>query len=436
MTIDHRSDPVIVVSSDTHVGPLESTLAEYCPSRYREALADFNVHKDQVRRRIRQEAASRTGELTPQVLGPAMAWNLQTAGHHNCSARLADMDRDGVAAGVIFHGSQNNEGIPFSGLGAVFRGSLPSPEERELDAVGRHMYNEWLADFCAEQPERHIGLCQVPIWDLEASVAEIAWAGDHGLRGVNFPSPSPLLPSYEDRAWEPFFAVCADRGMVLNTHVGSSIDLEPPYRGPGQQSIRFVEQNWLGRRAIWLLTFTGVFDRHPTLKLVITELPGAWFHDTAREMDATFHNPITGATIQAFLKRSPSEYLAENIFMGASYQSRLEAVTAVEKVIDDRIMWGSDYPHIEGTWRYPETEDEPAVTRLSLANTFHGLPEDSIRKMLGLNAIACYGLDVKALGAVAQRVGPQVIDFHQAPDLAAVPTGYVGFGFRTRGAYG
>ena len=40
--------------------------------------------------------------------------NLKTAGHHDMHARLRDMDRAGVAAGVIYHGSQNNEPFPLS----------------------------------------------------------------------------------------------------------------------------------------------------------------------------------------------------------------------------------------------------------------------------------------------------------------------------------
>jgi predicted TIM-barrel fold metal-dependent hydrolase len=343
------------------------------------------------------------------------------------------MDRDGVAAEVVFHGSQNDEMIPFQR--SPFVPGSPTADSRALLAIGRHAYNEWLADFCAASSGRHIGLAQVPMWDIDASTREVIWAHERGLRGVNFPSPSPFLPSFEDPVWEPFFAACAERGMVLTTHVGSTVDLEPRYVGAGAQSIRFVEQNWLGRRAMWLLTFTGAFDRHPDLKLVITELPGAWFASTVREMEATFHNPITSATVQALLEHPPSYYAERNLFMGASYQSRQEACTAVEEGFERHLMWGSDYPHIEGTWRYPERDDEPPTTRLSLANTFHDLPEAAIRRMCGENAIDVYGLDPGPLEVIAARIGPDISELSAAPDLGQVPEGYVGFGFRTRGAY-
>jgi len=67
--------------------------------------------------------------------------------------------------------------------------------------------------------------------------------------------------------------------------------------------------------------------------------------------------------------------------MGASFQSRQEAEMAVMGGFDDRLMWGSDYPHAEGTWTFQEDQADPPLTRLSMANTFHGLPESSVRKM-------------------------------------------------------
>jgi predicted TIM-barrel fold metal-dependent hydrolase len=284
--------PLVVISADAHIGPLASELRPYVPATHHDEL-DASYRREEEAKGIQQAAtARRVGALTGQVTGPAMEWNGQSLGHHDHDARVADLDRDGVVAEVIFHGSQNDERIPFQR--PPTRSDSPTSAEREMEAVGRHAYNEWLADFCALAPERHIGLAQLPMWDLEVSRLEVIWAHEHGLRGVNFPSPSPLLPSFEDSVWEPFFAECAERDMVLNTHVGSTVDLEPRYVGAGAQSIRFVEQNWLGRRALWLLTFTGAFDRHPNLKLVITELPGAWFSSTIREMEATFYNPLTG----------------------------------------------------------------------------------------------------------------------------------------------
>jgi predicted TIM-barrel fold metal-dependent hydrolase len=66
------------------------------------------------------------------------------------------------------------------------------------------------------------------------------------------------------------------------------------------------------------------------------------------------------------------------------------------------IMWGSDYPHPEGTWPH---------TRAQMRETFHGLPENELRAMLGGNAARLYGFDLNALQRVADRIGPRIGDF-------------------------
>jgi predicted TIM-barrel fold metal-dependent hydrolase len=185
--------------------------------------------------------------------------------------------------------------------------------------------------------------------------------------------------------------------MVLDTHVGGGdSSIYTMYKGPAFFGTFMIEDPWLGRRAMWLLTFTGAFERHPNLKLALTECPGDWWQLTVDDMDAAYFNFRAGA-LREFLPKKPSEYVNANVFLGASFMSRREAEHAVAGGYDDRCMWGSDYPHVEGTWMYTENLEDPSITRLSLANAYHGLPEASIRRMAGGNAFACFGLDVEAL---------------------------------------
>jgi predicted TIM-barrel fold metal-dependent hydrolase len=64
-------------------------------------------------------------------------------------------------------------------------------------------------------------------------------------------------------------------------------------------------------------------------------------------------------------------------------------------------MWGSDYPHLEGTW---------PNTRKALTETFYDFAEEDIRAILGLNAANVYGFDVDALSPVAQEIGPSIAE--------------------------
>jgi hypothetical protein len=64
-------------------------------------------------------------------------------------------------------------------------------------------------------------------------------------------------------------------------------------------------------------------------------------------------------------------------------------------------MWGSDYPHDEGT--YPHSRE-------AIRSRFHELEPDVKFKILGANAAALYGFDLDALAPLAQQVGPTVAE--------------------------
>ena len=73
-------------------------------------------------------------------------------------------------------------------------------------------------------------------------------------------------------------------------------------------------------------------------------------------------------------------------------------------------MWGSDYPHIEGTFVYQEGADMPSVTKLSLRNTFCGVAAAETLRMVGQNAIDVYNLDASALRDIATAIGAPTLD--------------------------
>ncbi|ADP79533.1 amidohydrolase 2 [Pseudofrankia inefficax] len=419
------TDPVIVVSNDTHIGPrLTEDLRAYCPARY---LDDFD-------RFAASESANKEAAATMLAgSGYLDHPNFRTAGHHDSAARLADYDHDGIAAGVIFHGSMNLEPIPFvsSPLGK------PKPQgDRELIDVGQRIYNRWLADFVAQAPHRHIGLAYLPMWDVDAAVAEVAWAREAGLRGVNFPAMRDgELPEYNRRLWEPLWSACEELGMPLVTHVGGGMTA----RYTGLESVALIQlesAGFLSQRAVWWLIFAGVFERHPGLKLVITETPGSWFPAKAIELDALYafyvskrDEPLNKALLEQ-VPRRPSEYLTANVFFGASFASPYEVEEAVSHGLQSQLLWGSDYPHLEGTFVYPDRQDTPSVTRLALRNTFNAMAPADTRRMVGENAIDVYGLDRTALQAIARDIDAPSTEQLATP-IDAVPAGASITAFRT-----
>ena len=271
-----RNEPVVVVSNDTHIGPrLVEDLRAYCPTKH---LDDFDRFAASTAKDKADAAALLSGS------GYLDHPNLRTAGHHDPAARLADYDHDGIAAGVIFHGSMNMEPIPFISAGLAKAKTMESPE---LAAVGMSIYNRWLADFVSEAPHRHVGLAYLPMWDVDAAIAEVEWAHEAGLRGVNFPAMRDgELPEYNRSVWEPLWSVCEALRMPLVTHVGAGTGARYS-KLEGVALLQYESGAFTSRRAVWWLIFAGVFERHPELKLVVTETPGNWFPSTAAELDAS-----------------------------------------------------------------------------------------------------------------------------------------------------
>lgn len=215
--------------------------------------------------------------------------------------------------------------------------------------------------------------------------------------------------------------------MPLVTHVGGATNAR--YSGlEGVALLQYESGGFTSRRAVWWLILAGVFERHPGLKLVITETPGNWFPTTVDELDALWafydakrDEPLNKALLEQVPQR-PSEYMANNVYYGASFASPFEVQQAVLHRNDTQLLWGSDYPHLEGTFVNPEDRDVPSVTRLVLRHTFCGVSPEATRRMVGENAIDVYGLDADALRSVANQIGAPTAEDLATP-IDAVPEG-------------
>ena len=411
------NDPLVIVSADCHIGPrLVEDLRPHCPSELRSAFDDYASSDTRSTGRYVEHDQSQDDELSP--------WRNQWAsGHHDPAARRQDMDAEGITAEVIFHGSQNDQPVPFQTT------MMGPPDDPALYAAGIRIYNTWLAEECAGAPERHVGLAHLPMWDVELATEELRWAADAGLRGANFPAPRTWLRPYNDRAWEPFWGAAEKLAMPLSTHSGAG---DPAvFQGPELVALMSIESGgWFSRRAAHLMIFGGVFERHPDLTLVLTEQPGQWWNYLVDELDSVHMATASEGPLARQVPKRPSEYLHRNVFIGASFLSRAEAHGAVRDGYADRVMWGSDYPHMESTWQVGATPYSQLSLRFSLA----GLDEATVRAMVGGTACQVYGLDPSALAPVAERIGAPTYAELTEP-LETVPAGASPFAFRTVGPW-
>jgi predicted TIM-barrel fold metal-dependent hydrolase len=334
--------------------------------------------------------------------------------------RMRELEADGVVAEVCYPNTIPPF-FPRGGLTAL----APSKEEFELRLAGLRAHNRWLAAWCAEFPDRRAGIGQILLNDVDEAVADVHWIADHGLRGgVLLPGvpPGAPLPPLHAPVYDPVWRACEERGVIVNAHAGSH---SPDYgEYPASLSMWLMEASWFSHRPLWTFIMSGVFDRFPGLRLVLAEQGSSWIRQALVTMDG-FYPQIAKGNIgelrflePQLLQKMPSEYWESNCAVAASFLHRDDCERR-DRVGVHKIMWGSDYPHLEGTAPY---------SKEAIQRTFAGVPSHEVAAMLGGNAATLYGFDLERLAPIAARCGPEVDAV--AAGLDRIPEGAQSLAFR------
>nr|MDT0664004.1 amidohydrolase family protein [Micromonospora sp. DSM 115978] len=252
---------------------------------------------------------------------------------------------------------------------------------------------------------------------------------------------------YHDRHYDPVWALCQELDMPVVTHSGpADKDSYGDHLG-----IYVTEVVWWPARPLWFMLWSGVFERfprlkfgvteagcwwahrafthllvagvferHPGLRLVLAEQGTAWIPDELLRLDYFFdrmrratgsQEAAWGLPVVGRLSLKPSEYWARQCAVGASFIRPFE-VGLRDRVGIDKIMWGSDYPHREGSHPY---------SREAVRASFAGVDAAEVALMLGGNAAAVYGFDLDALRPLADQVGPTVAEVAEPLSPASLP---------------
>jgi len=386
----------LVISSDCHAGLPPERYRDFLDPQYREAFdAALPIQLEETRKAAKRFLVDEVNAEWRKGQEKALtgAWDHEQ--------RVQVMDEDGIAGEVIFpDGITEMNAPPFgAGLALPTEGVVP-----ELQWAGARAHNRWLAELCQMAPERRAGIALVPVcWDPAQALEEIAWAKANGLRGILIPSRWGKCDAYHHPRYEPVWSACEEHGMVVHLHSGAA-PMEDYGDHQGMMGIYVTEVIWWSVRPLWFLIWGGVFERHPGLKLAITESTAIWVPETLALMDQRYSETHFSAKLgdyRSHLSRKPSEYFRSNVFVGASCMARREVERRHEIGLEN-ILWGSDYPHPEGTW---------PKTRHHLFETFRGVPEDELALMLGGNAARVYGFDLENLGPLVARIGPEKAAF-------------------------
>lgn len=377
---------LMIISADCHAGAQPATYREYLPANLRGAFDEWQAAYE-------KEMEARTGTFYDQDAEDARAndQSILTAieGEWDASQRIKQLESDGIAGEVIFP-----QMAPFGGGLLQYR----TPVDPRANLEGNRAYNRWLADLCNENPGRHAGVALVTVEDIDVAVKDVVAAKEMGLwGGVLIPAGTGDNQYYHDERYEPLWSVCEELGMPVHTHSGWS----PDYGNSPAATAMFVsEVSWYAHRPFTCFLWAGVFERHPNLKLVMTEQGSRWILERLREFEKNFDSDIF-KYFSTGLNSRPTEYFQRQCYFGASMLSPEDAGLR-HQIGAEKLMWGSDYPHIEGTW--PQTME-------SLQATFGPVEdEQEVRTMLGESAAEVFGFDIEKMRKIADRVGPSLAE--------------------------
>lgn len=289
---------------------------------------------------------------------------------HDPAARARLLDDWGVDVGVLF---------PTIGI-------LPFPTDDDaLASAYCRAYNRWQADFLAGAPDRVAAIALINWRDVEGAVAELQACLKLGFRGVFVPPEVIDGRRPSDPHFDPIWRLCEAAGIPGCLHVivrfsgaggpfGAWHETRP---GP----IFSFGLGATGQLVPAMAAFVtdGTFERFPRLRIVSVEAGcgyAAYLMDRLDEKHA-----VLRALSPTPLQMKPSDYIRRNCWFVAEPEERTIGAM-LDLVGEDRILWGSDYPHIDSTLEAPD------LIRRSL----EGLTPERRAAVLGGNARAVFNL--------------------------------------------
>jgi len=391
---DTASSPrYTIISADCHAGANHTTYREYLDSSWHDEFDAWRGGYKNPFRDLQDDGRTRN-------------WDNER--------RIREMREDGIVGEVVFP----NTVPPFFPTGSTIA-PAPKPEDYQRRLAGVMAHNRWLKDFIAVAPDERVGLGQIFLNNIDDAVEGVKWAAENGMKGILLPGVSPDTPWIEplySPNYDPIWAAVEEAGLVLTSHSGATG--VPNFGNYKIATVMYVmEAGFYANRSLWHLTMSGVFERFPKLKYVMTEQGSAWALPVIERMDhiaaqmAAGRVGELGAGGDTKLSLKPSEYFKRNCWIGASFPSREEAL-AIREIGVDRVMWGSDYPHHEATSPY---------SKESLRHAFYDFSEDEMRTLLSGNIAKVYGFDLAKLDPLGAKYGPTVEEV--ATPLEATPKG-------------
>jgi uncharacterized protein len=282
--------------------------------------------------------------------------------------RLKDQDTDGVAAEILFP----NYGMALFGIDDV-----------DTQQESFKIYNEWMRDFCKVDSKRLYASPLISVYDMKGAVKELHRGIDMGLKGAMiWQVPDPRLPFTSDH-YEPLWAACSEAGQPVICHILTGHSYIKTGQKGGVQGLKDAVNAKTNDSANTLFDFifSGAFDRHPNLKLLLAESEIGWLPFMLQQWDYYFERFRKQRDLP--ISRKPSEIFEEHV-----YGTFLEDYVGTRFFPwwgEKNCMWSNDYPHFNMTFPH---------SRHVVERHLKGLSEEKRMKLTRDNAIKLFNLDL------------------------------------------
>jgi predicted TIM-barrel fold metal-dependent hydrolase len=393
-----------VVSADGHI--LEPT--DLFLTRFPEHLRDRAVWEEDFEIEPLVDDGARVFRRlhTPGFEGWTVSRYRQTGGRTpegDPALILDDMDFDGVDVQLM------HPNLSLFGLYS---------DDHELSMAHARVYNDYIVERFSPYFTRLAPTAPVPITEIDDAVAEIERVAAAGFRGILLPAVPPK--PYHSPDFEPVWAAaqangvhvffhCATGGVkvedpestTLKTVMGMAAEVNRPMTAK-LASRRMMTQcvyNTINPQQIIIeLVSGGVPERYPDLHFLLIEFNAHWLASLVGAMEKAW---VTGTgqdadwwlgywddtrpdDDQPYMARMfdlnekwpyplrPSEYIQRQFHV--SFQDDPVAIACRHLTGVSTIVWGSDYPHAEGTFR---------GSRELIARQFAGVPTGERAAILG-----------------------------------------------------
>ncbi len=331
-----------IISADSHITEPPNTYIDYIDPKFKERAPHMVRDErkgdlfviDGMSRPVPMGLVAAAGKPPEELTAFGVKFEELHRGGWDPNARLAEQDRDGVAAEVIY---------PTVGM------LLCNHKDYDYKKACFDAYNRWIAEYCAAHPERLIGTGQTAMRSVDEGIEDLRQIKALGLKGVMM-SGNPQVEDYDSPIYDPFWEAAIDLGLPLSFHILTSReDAIGRTRGPKLNSFLSIIRG--NQDIIGMLILSGVFERHPKLKIACVEADAGWAPHYMYRMDHAYDRHrywLQAGTIT----KMPSEYFRENIYL--TFQDDWVAFQMKDMCNIRRLMWANDFPHSDSTWPWSQ----------------------------------------------------------------------------------